>query len=291
MDMDGLKGPIRTANYIRKTTSGNVTMGDEAGVVVDKSSGAATTVTLPPAPTAGDLIFVKDGKGDAATNNITVTPSGSQTIEGQSSLVIDEAYGGVMLFYDSDADWKIASRMSSPLAGAGAVAGSGVSVQELGNAVVHKTVLTFDDVAIALTDQASTVAYGGLKVYDFPEGAILMLGAVADLDLTKSSAGVNDDWDGDFGVGTVTASNNATLSSTEQNIIPTTATPQASSGATTANGLSTATENAVINGTSTPVDVYLNLLVDDADHDVTSTPCNLIVNGTLTLTWVKLGDF
>lgn len=291
MDMDGLKGPIRTANYIRKTTSGNVTLGDEAGVVVDKSSGAATTVTLPANPTAGDYIFVKDGKGDAATNNITVTPSGSQTIEGQSSFVIDEAYGGVMLFYDSDADWKIASRMSSPSAGAGAVAGSGVSVQELGNAVVHKTVLTFADAAIALTDNAGVVAYGGLKVYDFPEGAILMLGAVADLDLTKSSAGVNDDWDGDFGVGTVTASNNNTLSSTEQNIIPTTATPQASSGATTANGLSTATENAVINGTSTAVDVYLNLLVDDADHDVTSTPCNLIVNGTLTLTWVKLGDF
>lgn len=176
-------------------------------------------------------------------------------------------------------------------AGAGAANGTGVAATEYGDGSFHRTVLTFTDHAIALADQATVVAYGGSKVYDMPAGAILFLGAVADLDLTKSSAGVNADWDGDVGVGTVTASNNATLSSTEQNIIPTTATPQAVAGATTANAQSTATENAVVNGTATPVDVYLNLLVDDADHDVTGTPCNLIINGTLTIYWVNLGDY
>lgn len=172
---------------------------------------------------------------------------------------------------------------------AGAVAGTGVTLERDALAgVVHQTVIKFTNAAVALADEAGVVAYGGLKVYDFPAGNILVLGAVLDVDLTKSSAGVNANFDGDVGVGTVTASNNATLASTEQDIIPTTSTPQASSGATTANAVSTAV--AVLDGTATAKDVYVNLLVDDADHDVTGTACNLILNGTLTLTWVNLGD-
>jgi len=168
---------------------------------------------------------------------------------------------------------------------------AGLSYVHYGNGIINKTVITFDDHAIALTDETGVVAYGGSKVFEFPAGAILMLGATSDVDLTKSSAGVDADWDGDMGVGVVTASNNATLATTEQNIIPTTATPQASGGATTANAQSTSTENEVIDGTSTNVPVYFNLLVDDTDHDVTTTACNLILNGTLTLIWANLGDY
>ena len=181
--------------------------------------------------------------------------------------------------------------IDTPDLGAGVKNGTGVTVEERGAGGIHKTILTFTNVAIPMVDEAGVVAYGGLKIYDMPAGAILFLGALADLDLTKSSAGVNDTWDGDVSLGTVTASNNGTLSSTEQNIIPTTSTPQAVSGATTANAQSTATENAVVNGTGTAVDVYLNLLVDDADHDVTTTPCNLIVNGRVILHWINLGDY
>lgn len=171
----------------------------------------------------------------------------------------------------------------------GAAAGTGVTAVESGSGITNRTVLTFVNTPVPLADAAGVVAYGGLKVYDFPAGAIMVMGAVADLDITKSSAGVNADFDGDIGVGTVTASNNATLASTEQNVIPTTATPQAVAGVTTGNGASTT--SPTLDGTTTPVDLYVNLLVDDADHDVTTTPCNLILNGTLTVTWTNLGDF
>jgi len=189
--------------------------------------------------------------------------------------------------YDNVTDPVMISQQPS----LGTVNGSGVEVTEVSNGVLNKSVFTFTNHAMALTDEAAVVAYAGSKVYDFPEGAIYIMGAVADLDLTKSSAGVNDTWDGDFALGTVTASNNATLSSTEQDILPTTATPQAVAGATTANGQSTATENAVIDGTTTAVDLYLNILVDDADQDVTSTPANIIVNGTVTVLWANMGDY
>lgn len=165
---------------------------------------------------------------------------------------------------------------------------TGLTGESKGAGHFRTLVLTFDDVAFALTDEAGVVAYSGKKVIDFPEGAVAILGAVADFALTKSSAGVIATFDGDFSVGTVTASNNASLSSTEQNIIPTTPTPQAVSGATTADGVSTAA--LYLDGTTTPVDVYVNFLVDDADHDVTTTPCNLIVNGTLTLHYLWLGN-
>lgn len=169
--------------------------------------------------------------------------------------------------------------------------GSGITVTETGDGAVHMTVFTLSDTAVTLTDEAGVVAYGGLKLYDFPEGLIAFQGASMDIALTKSSAGVNDDWDGDTSLGSVTASNNNSLSSTEQNIIPTTATPQASSGATTGDGVSTAAEAVtVLDGTTTAADLFLNYLVDDADHDVTSTACNLIANGTITVVWSNLGD-
>lgn len=170
----------------------------------------------------------------------------------------------------------------------GTANGTGVTAKEVSPGVVNRTVLTLVNTPVVLADAAGVVAYGGLKVYDLPEGNIHILGAVQSLALTKSSAGVNADWDGDISLGTVTASNNATLSSTEQDIIPTTATPQAVAGATTGHAVSTAA--VTLDGTGTAKDVYLNILVDDADHDVTTTPCNIIVNGTITLTWVNLGD-
>lgn len=168
---------------------------------------------------------------------------------------------------------------------------TGLTVREDGIGPLKKTTLTFVNVTFALTDVAATVAYSGKKIYDMPAGAILFLAAKADLALSKSSAGVNTDWDGDVSLGTVTASNNATLTSTEANLIPSTPTPQAVAGVTTADGVSTSTEAAkIIDGTATAMDVYLNLLVDDADQDVTGTPCNLIVNGTVTLHWLNAGD-
>ena len=165
---------------------------------------------------------------------------------------------------------------------------TGLTAESSGAGAFRTITFTFDDMAVAMVDEAGVVAYAGTKILDFPEGAVAIIGAVADLALTKSSAGINDTWDGDFGVGTVTASNNATLATTEQNIIPTTATPQAVSGVSSANGVSTAA--LYLDGTTTPADVYLNFLIDDADHDVTGTPANLIVNGTMKLHYVWLGN-
>lgn len=169
------------------------------------------------------------------------------------------------------------------------LAGVSVSHETFGSRI--EATILLENLTVALTDNAGVIAYLGAKIYDAPEGAILFLGASADLTIQKSSAGVNADWDGDFALGTATASNNNTLTSTEADLIPSTSTPQAVASRTTAKGVSTSTEACkVFNGTATPMDVYLNVLVDDADHNVGATACNLIFNGTIKLHYINLGD-
>ncbi len=175
----------------------------------------------------------------------------------------------------------------------GAVAGTG-NTAVVDRAGVQRVVITLVDLTVAVTDEAGVVAYLGEKIYDFPNGAILMLGVTVDLAITKSSAGVNVDWDGDVGLGTVTADNDATLTATEDDIVPTTTIPQAVGGVVAnCHAQSTAAENIVIDSTTTTgaADVFLNVLIDDLDQDVTVTPCDLIFNGTITLTFVNLGDY
>ena len=143
-------------------------------------------------------------------------------------------------------------------------------------------VLTFTNVAVTLADSAGVVAYGGVKIADLPTTiGHFGVSAVVDLLITKSSAGVNNDWDGDISIGTATASNNATLTSTEANILASNATPQA------VGGVSTVLVGSNTQSLLSAQAVYLNLLVDDADHNVTGTPCDLILNGTVFLTTVE----
>jgi hypothetical protein len=68
-------------------------------ICVNKTSGAATTVNLPASPATGLMYIIKDCKGDAATNNITVTPA-SGTIDGASAFVMSTNYQALGVTYN-----------------------------------------------------------------------------------------------------------------------------------------------------------------------------------------------
>lgn len=75
------------------TASGPVTVqSTDCVIIINKTIGAATAVSLPPVKN-GKMIIIKDGKGDANANNITVSAS----IDGGSSYVINTAYGSISL--------------------------------------------------------------------------------------------------------------------------------------------------------------------------------------------------
>lgn len=175
--------------------------------------------------------------------------------------------------------------------GVGAKNGATVTVQEFGDGAVHKTVFTFDNTPISIVSVTTGNGVGGTKVYDFPAGYIRVLGGTADLSLAVET---EDDYtdgtpEGDIGVGTVAPANADALGTdaTDDNIL-TAAGFTMSDFAATADLSPEAALN--LNGTSTPVAVFLNALVDAGDID-DDTTTNLLVSGTMTLVWANLGDF
>lgn len=80
-----------------KTTSGDVNVAASDGVIVlNKASGAATAVNLPLAASKIGPVLVTDLKLDAGTNNITITPTAPETIQGQATYTL--ASNGASLF-------------------------------------------------------------------------------------------------------------------------------------------------------------------------------------------------
>lgn len=167
--------------------------------------------------------------------------------------------------------------------------GATVSVVEYGDAIFHQTVFTLTATPLTLRDAQQGQ---GTKIYDFPEGAITIIGASGSIAETTTSvladtlnAGVTYNW----GVGTTTQAN-GTLATTEQDILPTTngtasatinVAGAASAGARTADA-------ANFNGVASAVAAYFNVGVagaTDIDADATTT-----YTGTITITWMFNGD-
>jgi len=86
-----LNGYIKNIRVI--TAAGAITAASTDHIIcINKTVGAASAVSLFATPTAGTEIEVKDCKGDANTNNITITPNAGN-IDAGATLVINTAYG------------------------------------------------------------------------------------------------------------------------------------------------------------------------------------------------------
>lgn len=228
---------------------------------------------------------------DAAQADATTAIADAATAQGDATQALADA-ATANGFLDQSVKTTDTPLFSNVRVSSGAAVAVGGGADDATSLGVHRLVVAFTNFPIPMADEVGVVAFGGVKVADLPAGALFILGATANLAVTKSSAGVIDTWDGDFAVGTAAAANDATLTGTEADLIPSTATPQAVAGATTAKGQSTGTEaGTILDGTGTAKDLFVNFVVDDADHDVTGTPCNLILNGSITLTYANLGDY
>lgn len=74
-------------------------------VIINKTIGSSTQVVLPLVPSSGQEVMIKDGKGDANMNNITVTPSGS-TIDGNTSVIMRNRYQAMTYLWNGT-EWNI----------------------------------------------------------------------------------------------------------------------------------------------------------------------------------------
>lgn len=170
--------------------------------------------------------------------------------------------------------------------GNGVKAGTGVTVVEQGDGVIHKTVLTLTNLVVAMVDAAANGSQGSQKLYDFPEGLIQILGSTMNLGIARVGTAIVVGAAVVSALGTVAPDANATLTGTEANLIPSTAaTLTGGVNAAAPKGKSTAT--ATFDGTSTPIDALLNFAIPDADSTGNDS---LTVNGTITILWAQMGD-
>lgn len=190
---------------------------------------------------------------------------------------------GVMLVYNGSA-WVNPSGVTAAAPANGAAAGTGNVASEQGG-TLHTTVLTLTALSVTMTDAGAAGCHGGTKIYDFPAGNVIILGATTDLAITAGAGGITDTASVVGSVGSVVAAtDNATLTTTEANIVPST-TATLTGGVGACDGESTAV--AILDGTATAVDAYLNFAVPDAGSSASDT---LSVTGTVTIVWVALGD-
>ena len=165
---------------------------------------------------------------------------------------------------------------------------AGLTAVTSGRGGSFRTVFTFNAMQVPVTD---ALAYASQKIFDCLDGKVRIKGGTAKMQfavLTTRASTINDNASLTWGIGTVAASN-ATLSSTMQNVIA--VTTRTLDGAVAA--LSTASAADVVaaatfDGTTTPVDFYLNLsFATGTDIDADGT---LAITGTITLLWELWGD-
>jgi hypothetical protein len=241
------------------------------------------------------LLIVHDTDGGDATLTIT----GGYNAAGDTSIQLVSAGDSVTLEsvdVNGTCYWRVVRAngvaINSDSCGtAGAAYGTGVTATEYGDEIIHKTVLTFAAHNTAMTDGVGVVGYGGTKVYDFPAGAIQILGSVVNLTATSTNdTGINSLFNGDCSLGTATAGNSNTLTSTEADILNSFATNTAVAGAAAVKGQGSQMAAAILNGVATAADCYLNYLVDDGCQDITNGAAGLLSTGTVTIHWINLGD-
>lgn len=176
---------------------------------------------------------------------------------------------------------------------AGAASTSEVVATELGDAAMHRTVLTLTDLPISVVSVTTGNGVGGTKVYDFPEGHLQVVGVTADLSISVASANQADFTDdapeGDLGIGTAAPANADALGtdSTDDDFATATAFTMASYA--DAEVLLPPEAQAAHDGSTTAIDMYVNALVDAADID-DDTTTEVLVSGTIVITWANLGD-
>lgn len=75
-------------------------------VIINKSSPSSTEINLPLSPYFGQEVLVKDGKGDANTNKITVVPPSGQTIDGFPQIILSQNYQSFHFLWNGT-NWNV----------------------------------------------------------------------------------------------------------------------------------------------------------------------------------------
>lgn len=132
------------------------------------------------------------------------------------------------------------------------------------------------------------VGFGSVVIGDFPQGNLLVLGAVSYIQLNSADADITATYDGDYGVGTTPASD-ATITGADVDIIQSTALGAATAKLSpVARGTSAiANSGQILDNTDGSLELNLNVLIDDATISGTA---DMTASGFVVVSYIVLGD-
>lgn len=294
------RGPI-TGPEITRVSSSNINV---PGLSIAGTALTATGTELNKvagvtcgAVTASKVLCVDSSRDIATLHAVTIDGNfitGSTTLSEAELQKLDAVTAGtaaaskaLVLNSSSQIDSFTVTGNLKTTDGTGTVAGTGVSLTDVGTGAVHKTTFTLSSVSITVTDTGgANGGQGSLKIYDFPEGFIEEMGCTANLTTARGSTGLATNAAVVEAIGTVAPGADATLTSTEADWIASYAgTLSSGAGVWTANGASVL---AALDGHTTAKDLLLNVAVPDAGISASDT---LVLNGTIVCIWSLTGDF
>lgn len=259
-------------------TAGGVTITGATDVVVGAT---ADDVTI----TAEDDLTLNGG---SAGSIITI---GGNTEGNTVNIATDDTTADTINIGSAKDTVNIVGAMT--MTAGGGTAATGVAAVETAP-VVRTVTLTLTLTGANDIDVGDGGKTAGVKIYDFPEGRIAILGATADLSVTANDVWndtANDIYYMSVGTADGTQAADADLTTTEQDVIAKTTIDTDSGDDLTdpiQGGMSTFGTDNLIDGTTTAAALYVNVAVPDASNTGASTHA---VTGTLTVTYVNLGDY
>ena len=231
---------------IRTATASPVTVvaATDYTVVTNLTVPGAVAVNLP-AGVAKQVFVIVDGKGDAATNAITIDGNGAETINGAANYVINENNGGVILqfsgtgwvaladFVGKDPTFTSVTVTSLRVSGLGlGIAHVDASGNFTSSAIVNADVSASAAIAYSKLNLATSIVNADISasanIVDSKLNTISTSGKVANSATTATSVNtafaiVQRDGSGDFAAGTITATAVAATSGTVGGVAITTA--------------------------------------------------------------------
>lgn len=157
------------------------------------------------------------------------------------------------------------------------------------NAYQQKTFVLQDEAISVASATTNPITGGNLKLFDFPEGFIVIHGAQMDVVVSSTNLSAAGDAGVSIGIGTVANATGAgTLASTEENICTEVAMTGYTSGVTRVQGGITGAVDVRIDGSATAADLYLNLATTNALSATGASSATVL--GTVTVTYSILGD-
>lgn len=140
---------------------------------------------------------------------------------------------------------------------------------------------------VTVAAAGAAVGFGTAVIGDFPEGNVLLLGAVGYFTFSTTDADIGATWNGDYSVGSAPTAD-VTLNGAEVDILPSTAVGPATAKLSPRTRSVNATQ-AMLDNTDGSLELNLNLLVDAADIADGSSAV-MTMDGELTILYSVMGD-